>query len=114
MIDLSEKGYNQSTIQEMRRNLFIISVCSILGTFLYIHFKKSTIDKVSENDETRLYFDIEKLLKRVSEDKKNFDPLMIEDVNIKEFLDQLDNENKKWNVSTLSFEEIKCKFILRL
>ena len=57
----------------------------------------------------RVYFEIDTLEKLVTQDQKDGKPLMIGEENISEFLSNSDVQNKKWNVSTLTTEEIQGK-----
>ena len=56
-----------------------------------------------------MYFEIDTLEKLVTQDQKDGKPLMIGEENISEFLSNSDVQNKKWNVSTLTTEEIQGK-----
>ena len=57
----------------------------------------------------RVYYQIDTLEKLVAQDQKDGKPLMIGEENISEFLRNSDVQNKKWNVSTLSTQEIQGK-----
>ena len=58
-----------------------------------------------------MYFQIDTLKKLVTQDQKDGKPLMIGEENISEFLSNSDVQNKKWNVSTLTTEEIQGKYV---
>ena len=61
-----------------------------------------------------MYYQIETLEKLVTQDQNDGKPLMIGEENISEFLSNSDVQNKKWNVTTLTTEEIHGKYLTKL
>ena len=84
----------------------MLIIISALNCFILLTLFRST--KNSKNKKRKAtFFNIEKLERKVEQDREELDPLMVGDINVSEFLEELEKENKKWNVSVLSTQDIK-------
>ena len=82
---------------------------STLNFFIVLAIIRPFLRNNVQSTTKTTYFDIEKLEKKVQDDQKLYGPsLMVAgDINVTEFLQTLQEENKKWNVTLLSNKDIK-------
>ena len=80
-------------------SVFILAIpfCSLF----FIQFQR-------EKKLEKTYFDIERLRNKVREDKINGD-VIINDINISEFIENVKKDNIKWNITQYSDEKINGK-----
>ena len=89
------------SLGELFSKNLLIGLSNIYKNLLFCNYFKQSSERV--------YFEIDTLEKLVTQDQKDGKPLMIGEENISEFLSNSDVQNKKWNVSTLTTEEIQGK-----
>ena len=95
----------------MKRNAFLLILLAssiILMTHTYWKIKGETKNL---EEEKRTYFNIDLLHERVLQDLKGKEALMLgEDITVSQFLTELEEEHRKWNVSIMDIQEIKCEW----
>lgn len=86
------------------------------ANYFFIHL--SNIQSLSDENCTsckvpkRTYYKIDTLEERVKDDQKEGKPLMIAEENISAFLRNKEEQNRLWNVTTLTSKEIQGNFLI--
>ena len=96
----------------MKKKFFTIFLIVIIPVWILVHQKylhKNSKSKGEPLTPKRVYFNIDTLVKRVEEDQKDGNSLMIGDENISEFIAKTEAEGRMWNVTTLTNQELKGK-----
>ena len=98
----------------MKKKFFTIFLIVIIPVWILVHQKYSHTKSKSKGESEsstakRVYFNIDTLVKRVKEDQKDGNSLMIGDENISEFIAKTEAQNRIWNVTTLTNQELKGK-----
>ena len=96
----------------MKKKFFTIFLIVIIPVWILVHQKYSHTKSKSKGESSitkRVYFNIDTLVKRVKEDQKDGNSLMIGDENISEFIAKTEAEGRMWNVTTLTNQELKGK-----
>ena len=63
-------------------------------------------NSISSNETLNSYLDIKPLQNLVIKDSQN-GPIFLSDVNVDDFLSEVKEDNKKWNISSLSIDQVK-------
>lgn len=91
----------------MKRNVFLLILLAS-SIILMTHTFYWKIKDDTKNWKMETYFNIDNLHERVLQDLKGKEALMLdEDINVSQFLTELEAENRKWNVSLMDIQEIK-------
>ena len=80
--------------------ILVIPFCSLF--FIQFH-EQNKLEKAEKT-----YFSLERLKNKVTEDKSEGD-VIINDINISEFVDKIKQDNLKWNITTYTDDQIEGK-----